>query len=360
MKEKIVLQAIDLLQSVKDAYEKNEANIRQQIKELEETDIEIKLGYKTINYSAVEDNIRNSIDWSKVNDLIKALLHDRNLEKIKNNSNNQLKTEFIKLANWLKKHSQSNSLITRITDKYKNIPPRLSFKILSSEITNTDNKPLYTKYIRYIGLNLDLKVMEDTTVTFYLKYINPDGSIKRNSKISPIGYSQSVPKSLNKLSNTLNLPGWGNADKCTYAIGEHRIEVYVDEYLIHTIKYNVDLSPSEKIKKEIEIAEGDLNKLKQTTYFDSEYKSAVYKMNEIQKFKLFRGSIEKQSQIQSQQKIINKVIAKAENEKKKNNKKQHCYHLRFHKYFLLLLFHVSRQLLKHVIIYFSFCLQTNN
>ena len=45
-------------------------------------------------------------------------------------------------------------------------------------------------------------------------------------------------------------------------------------------------------------------------------------MNEIQKCKLFRGSIEKQSQIQSQQKIINKVIVKAENEKKKNIKKQ--------------------------------------
>ncbi|WP_461633878.1 hypothetical protein [Labilibaculum euxinus] len=318
MKGRVVLQAIDLIQSVKDAYETNEVTIRRQVKELEETDIQIKLGYKTINHSAVEDNIRNSIDWSKVNDLIKEVLHDRNLEKIKSSPNSQHKTEFLKLANWLKKHSQNNSIIDRITEKYKKIPPKLSFKILSSEITNTDNKPIYTKYIRYIGLKLDLKVMEDTTVTFYLKYINPNGSIKRNSEISPIGYSQSVPKSLNKLSSTINLPGWGNADKCNYDIGEHRIEVYVDEYLIHTKKYNVDLAPSEKIEKEIACAENKLKKIQQTNYFETEINTAKNELYEIHKFQLFRGSSEKQRQIQSQQRIIDQLIAKSESEKKKN------------------------------------------
>jgi hypothetical protein len=322
MKDRIVLQAIDLLQSVKDAYETNEAKIRQQVKELEETDPLIKLGHRTINHSAVEDNIKNSIDWVKVNDLLRAVLFDKNLEKIKACANNELKADFIDLINWLVKHSQNNSLISKIRDKYKKIPPKLPFKILSSEITNTDDKPLYTKYIRYIGLLLNIEVVESTSVSFYLKYINPNGSIKRNSKSSPLGYSQSVTKNLNKLSGTINLPGWGNANECTYAIGEHRIEVYVDEYLIHTKKYNVDLAPSEKIEKEIESAESELKKIRQTTYFASEYKSAVNEMNELHKFKLFRGSSEKQRQIQSQQKIIDQIKAKSGNEKNRNIKTQ--------------------------------------
>lgn len=318
MKDKVVSQALDLLKSVKDAYETNEANIRQQVKELEERDIQIKLGYKTINHSAVEDNIKNSIDWNKVNELLEEVLPNENLEKIKASSNDQLKSEFTELAYWLKEHSQINSLITRIIDKYKKIPPTLSFKILSSEITNTDNKPLYTKFIRYIRLNLKVEVMEESTVTFYLKYVNPNGSIKRNFKSSPFGFSQSVTKTIQAHSSKINLPGWGNAEKCTYDIGEHRIEVYVDEYLIHTKKYTVDLAPSERLEKEIESAEKKLKQINQTDYYTNEIKNVRNEMNEIQKFQLFRGSSEKQRQIEAQQKKIDQLMDKAKTEKKRD------------------------------------------
>lgn len=322
MKDKEVSQAIDLLQSVKDAYNTNVANIRQQIKELEKTDIDIILGHKTINHSAVEENIRNSVDWEKVNELLNAVLNDKNLEKIKNSPNNQLKTEFIKLADWLKKHSQTNTLITRIIKKYRKIPPKLSFKILSSEITNTDNKPLYTKFIRYIGLNLNIEVTEDSSVTFYLKYINPEGQVDQNSKNSPSGYTRSETKTLNTHLNTISFSGWGNADECTYDMGEHRIEVYIDEYLICTKKYMVDLAPSEKIEKEIASAENKLKKIQQTNYLETEVNSAKNELYEINKFQLFRGSSEKQRQIQSQQRIIDQLIAKSGSEKKKNIKTQ--------------------------------------
>src|SRR5690606_18193403 len=66
MKDQEVVQAIALLQSVKDTYETNEQNIKQQVKELKEKDPLIRLGHRTINQSAVEDNIKNSIDWGKV------------------------------------------------------------------------------------------------------------------------------------------------------------------------------------------------------------------------------------------------------------------------------------------------------
>ena len=69
MKEREILQAIAVLESIKDAYEENKRKIKQQVKELEQTDIEIRLGHKTINHRAVEDNIKNSIEWQKVNEL---------------------------------------------------------------------------------------------------------------------------------------------------------------------------------------------------------------------------------------------------------------------------------------------------
>jgi hypothetical protein len=177
---------------------------------------------------------------------------------------------------------------------------------------------LYTKFVRYIGLNVNIKVTSDTSVTFYLKYINPKGRVDRNSKNSPNGYTRSDTKTLNTKSNTINFSGWGNADKCTFDIGEHRIEVYVDEYLIHSKKFTVDLAPSEKLAKEITNAENKLKQINKTDYFASEIKTVRNEMTEIQKFKLFRGSSDKQSQIQSQQEKIDKLIQKSKDEKKRN------------------------------------------
>ena len=47
-------------------------------------------------------------------------------------------------------------------------------------------------------------------------------------------------------------------------------------------------------------------------YRTSEIRSAKDEMSEIQKFKLFRGSSEKQSQIDSQQTKIDKLIKKSQ------------------------------------------------
>ena len=59
MKDKELSQAIQLLESVKEAYETNEREIRAEVRRMEETDIQIKLGSRSINWSAVEDNIKN-------------------------------------------------------------------------------------------------------------------------------------------------------------------------------------------------------------------------------------------------------------------------------------------------------------
>lgn len=317
MKDREISRAIDFLESVKEAYETNDRQIRADVRNIERTDPLIKAGYKSINWSAVEDNIKNSIDWQKVNELLVEILSDKNLKKIKESDDAEQKKAFLELMNWVKSNSLRGSTISTIIDKYKKIPPKLPFKILSSEITNTDNKPLYTKFIRYLGLRLNVQVVEEKSVTIYLKYINPNGSIKRNSNSSPSNYTLSDNIVLKTSSNSIELSGWGNSEKCTYDIGKQRIEVYVDDYLIHSKEYIVDLAPSEKLEIELKKAEDKLKKIKNMQYFKSELEIANSEMNEIQEFHLFRSSTTKQMQISEQQKKIANIQEKAKTEKER-------------------------------------------
>ena len=254
--------------------------------------------------------------------MIIDLLYDNNLKKIKESNKDEQKREFLELANWLKETSLKNSPIIKIINKYKNIPPKLVFKIISSEITNTDNKPLYTKFIRYIGLNLKVEVIEEKAVAFYIKYIKPDGSIIRNSESSPVGYSRSETLNLNLRTKSINFLGYGSKDKCIYGIGKHRIEVYVDDYMIHSKEFVVDLAPSEKLEIELKRAEDRLKEIKNFQYFKSEFDTLNYQMSNIKQWQFLRSQSDKDMQINEKQKQIDLLVKKADNEKASETSKQ--------------------------------------
>ena len=330
MKEKEISQAIQLLESIKDAFEENKRKIKQQVKELEETDIEIRLGLKTINHRAVEDNIKNSIEWQKVNELLATVLSDNNLKKIKESDNQENKTEFLELANWLKEHSLKNSKISSIIDKYKKIPPKLPFKIISSDIKHTDkdNKllpttnPFYKKHTRFIALKLNVECSEDRKIVIFTKYIKPDGSYSSNEKISPKGYSNSTTANIKSNTVLIDLTGWGLSDGCFYAVGENRIEVYVDEYLIHSKSFVVDLAPSEKLEIELKKAESKMKEINNTQYFKSELSTAQNEMSKIKEWQFLRSQSDREKQINDQQQKINNLVKRADTEKYSQVNKQ--------------------------------------
>lgn len=309
MKGQELSEAIIVLQSIKNLYLENETNILQQVKELQETDYEIRTGRKTINYLAVSDNIKNSIDWQKVNEMLIALLCDNNLKKIKECDNYEEKNKFSELTNWLKENSSKNTLITTIINKYKNIPPKLPFKIISSDITNTDNKPLYTRFIRYVGLNLKIQVTEVKSITFHIKYIKPNGSIDRKDQSE---YTRSQTQKLNIDTKAIEFLGWGNKDKCTYGIGNHRIEVYVDEYMIHSKDFIVDLAPSEKLEIELKNAEAKLKEIKNAKYLEPKLSSALKEMSKIKEWQFMRSQSDRVTQINNKQLEIEQIIKDAE------------------------------------------------
>lgn len=295
MEDRELSEIVMFLNSVKEAYAENEREIRQEVKKMEETDILLRMGHKTINWVAVEENIKNSINWGNVNDLVSGILTDRNLKKIKDSDKAEAKKEFWELINWTEDNSLKSSTITRIIEKYKSIPPKLYFEIVSAEVINTDanskiiEKPFFVEDIRYVGLKLKINSTGQQRVTIYKKYINPEGKYSNSSKTSPKGYTSSNEIVITPTSNIIDLGGYGNAKECTYMVGEHKIEIYVEHYKVFTKTYRVDWSPNKKaeLTRNIQLLENELR--------------------EVEKFQWFRTSETKEKEVKAVQDKIKKA-----------------------------------------------------
>jgi len=317
MKDLKVKQAIEILSSIKLAFEKAINEIDEQVSIMKS-----RMSYgDSINYSKVNLMKANCLDWDKISHLLDEQLPNKYLAEIKKSTNKKLKNKFIELTNWLLNNTYNNSTINYFVYRFKKVMPKLSFKILSSEITNTNDKPLYTKYIRKIKLNLKVEVYEESTIQFSVKYRNPDGTfiVDRSSSTK---YTTWKTISLDKNTTIISLPKVGNDNECIFDVGNNSIEIYAYGHLIYTKEYTVDLAPSEKLEKEISTVEKNLKLIKQTDYFTSEIEAAKNEMSEIQKFKLFRRISEKQNQIQSQQAKIDKLLKKSKEEKEKDIRTQ--------------------------------------
>jgi len=129
MKDREINQAITLLQSVKEAYETNEANIMRQV-----IIQEASLGYgQSINWTKVNELIRNSLDWDKVIELIHEVIPSRNIEKIKNTQNNSKLEQFKDLVDFiLDKMSYSNKNRIKYLCYWKTIQPSTSSRTTTS------------------------------------------------------------------------------------------------------------------------------------------------------------------------------------------------------------------------------------
>ncbi|MFV0553417.1 MAG: tetratricopeptide repeat protein [Mangrovibacterium sp.] len=141
MKDREINDAIAFLHSVKETYKTNEANIRREVKELEVTDMDLILGRKTINYSAVEVSIRNSINWDKVVELILAVIPKENINRIQNAQNALKINEFKSLVDFLfEKLNYSQKTQVKYLYYWKNVsvPPPSPQKIRPSSTSNTN------------------------------------------------------------------------------------------------------------------------------------------------------------------------------------------------------------------------------
>lgn len=121
------------------------------------------------------------------------------------------------------------------------------------------------------------------------KYINPEGQYSHNSKFSPVGYTTSDTYTVTATTKEIDLGGWGSENKCTYIVGQHKIELYVDHHLIFTKTFSVDWSPAKKAE-----LTRNLDQLKQ-------------ELQEVERFKWFRGSETRKQEVKEVQDKITKA-----------------------------------------------------
>jgi hypothetical protein len=344
---KSILSGLKFLQSIKDTYEKNWSDIEKQFRYKVNNQNNIAVYSEFIistNQKNIKDRINSSIDWIRVNQIATACFSDINLKKIKKSDNPEIKIKFLELVNWLKTHSLERAPILNILINYTKIPIKLPFEILESSIKNTNNKPLYTEFIRFISLHLNIRVIEEQEITFFVRFVNPDGSIKCNLSTSPPDYTYAVTKLLNSDTTMINLAGWGNSEKCIYDVGTNLIEIYYKDTLIDTLSFVVEISPMEKLEIELQKArekERDelkiahvklthelksaykqLKEIKNKKYFLSELSIAENELAEINEWRFLRRSAVKRFQIEQQQEKINRIIIMANDQMKFQVEKQ--------------------------------------
>ena len=341
MKENVLFQALEFLKSVKSAYEENENNINQHVRELEANDFEIRSGRKVIDYTAVKKRIQESINWKKVNESLISVLSDNNLKIIRESDKTEQRKEFLKLMTWLNGTSLECNPISKIINKYKEIPPKLPFKIISSELLNTDKdnnpllvtNPMYIKYTRYVGIKLHVECYKTSYVTFNVVFteiknhlsssIHGLNSLVRlldefNKKQDKIEFTRTLKIDPN--TKFISLFGMGNDNECTFSMNEHTIRVYVDDFLLLTKQFVVTIAPSELIEMELERAEKNLEKIKETQFFQSELNVLNDQLELIKKWKFGRSLSDKESQLAEQRRKIKMLEAQAEIEKEKQLK----------------------------------------
>jgi len=114
MKEKEIQAAITAMQMIKVAYAEACKRIDAQVQLQSMT-----LGWnQSINWSKVEEIKRNALDWNKVNDLLKEVLSDSNIDKIRNCPDAAQKEQFEQLAEWIRSHTTSRLVINKALNRY--------------------------------------------------------------------------------------------------------------------------------------------------------------------------------------------------------------------------------------------------
>ncbi|MEE1001043.1 MAG: TIR domain-containing protein [Bacteroidales bacterium] len=97
---------------------------------------------------------------------------------------------------------------------------------------------IYSSETMYLMPRIRYKSYANRSYTFDVKWINPDGSIRRGDS-SPAGYSQSFPYSLSYGEGNKYLYGWGNEPKGYWEAGRYAIEIWCEGTLLKRKEFTI-------------------------------------------------------------------------------------------------------------------------
>lgn len=136
MKDSELNQAIDVLKTVKAAYETNKAKITKEV-------LETPMNYnQSINWTKVDEMIEQSLDWNKVVELIKETISLTNIEKIKYSDKTSKVTEFKSLVDFI---------LDKLNYSQKDQIKYLKYwdKNQDQKVFSSNNKKIKNSYIAY-------------------------------------------------------------------------------------------------------------------------------------------------------------------------------------------------------------------
>ncbi|NRT14795.1 hypothetical protein HNP99_001139 [Flavobacterium sp. 28A] len=148
MKDRELNQAIDILKSVKTAYETNKAKITKEV-------LEMPMGYnQSINWTKVNQMIEQSLDWNKVVELIKETIPYRSIEKIKNTDKLTKITEFKTLVDFILgklNYSQKNQIKYICYWKTVSTTQTTTSRPTTSTTSNSNNNEGIPTWLYWVG-----------------------------------------------------------------------------------------------------------------------------------------------------------------------------------------------------------------
>ena len=97
---------------------------------------------------------------------------------------------------------------------------------------------IYSSKAMILRPQISYKSYADRDYKFYVKWIKPDGSIRR-SNFSPAGYSQSKSCKLYYGEGTCELAGWGSKTKSNWKEGNYAIEIWCEGTLLKRKEFTI-------------------------------------------------------------------------------------------------------------------------
>ncbi|SFN07855.1 hypothetical protein SAMN05421738_106113 [Algoriella xinjiangensis] len=148
MKDRELNQAIDILKSIKQAFQTNEAKITKEV-------LEMPMGYnQSINWTKVNQMIANSLDWDKVIELIKETISLRSIEKIKKSDKLTKITEYKSLVDFILgklNYSQKNQIKYICYWKTVSTTQTTTSRPTTSTTSNSNNNEGIPTWLYWVG-----------------------------------------------------------------------------------------------------------------------------------------------------------------------------------------------------------------
>jgi hypothetical protein len=95
--------------------------------------------------------------------------------------------------------------------------------------------------IRFFNPYITVDSLISGEISLFVKIISPYGTLDRNADKSPPGYTYSKTCQVRRTNNqSIDLDGWGNADKSTYSAGEWTVEVWYEGVCLRSEKIRLN------------------------------------------------------------------------------------------------------------------------